>query len=269
MTAATSLSCHPSYSFGLSSLVPSILSPLWTLAPLICCLLAPSHAVALTTIPHSLTLPQHSFFPLHPLCHFSTCLFLIGARLPFLLLYSVRTVLHYQCIQTPHFLLHLPSLTSFFSPSLSLRASKECQNKERLVEQRFRAALRDFQQWLVNAKISTAKCFDVPQSVAEASTALQRIQARHLFHFALIYHEHILNSWYVLKTVVAEYLQSLPQCSLLISHETHVFFPAHFPVFCLLLSCAPGSFPRTDAPDTEQQIFWIELHFVILFQDRK
>ncbi|TNN68513.1 Nesprin-1 [Liparis tanakae] len=60
--------------------------------------------------------------------------------------------------------------------SLSLRASRECQNKERLLEQKFRAALRDFQQWLVNAKISTAKCFDVPQSVAEAFTALQRIQ---------------------------------------------------------------------------------------------
>ncbi|XP_061127011.1 nesprin-1-like isoform X2 [Syngnathus typhle] len=60
--------------------------------------------------------------------------------------------------------------------SLSLRASRECQNKERLLEQRFRAALRDFQQWLVNAKICTAKCFDVPQSVAEASAALQRIQ---------------------------------------------------------------------------------------------
>lgn len=43
------------------------------------------------------------------------------------------------------------------------------------MEQKFRAALRDFQQWLVNAKISTAKCFDVPQSVAEAFTALQRI----------------------------------------------------------------------------------------------
>ncbi|CAB1447010.1 unnamed protein product, partial [Pleuronectes platessa] len=60
--------------------------------------------------------------------------------------------------------------------SLSLRASRECQNKERLLEQRFRTALRDFQQWLVNAKISTAKCFDVPQSVTEASVALQRIQ---------------------------------------------------------------------------------------------
>ncbi|XP_061667964.1 nesprin-1 isoform X8 [Syngnathoides biaculeatus] len=60
--------------------------------------------------------------------------------------------------------------------SLSLRASRECQNKERLLEQRFRAALRDFQQWLVNGKICTAKCFDVPQSVAETSGALQRIQ---------------------------------------------------------------------------------------------
>ncbi|XP_061756512.1 nesprin-1-like isoform X2 [Nerophis ophidion] len=60
--------------------------------------------------------------------------------------------------------------------SLSLHASRECQNKERLLEQRFRAALRDFQQWLVNAKICTAKCFDVPQSVVEASTAQQRIQ---------------------------------------------------------------------------------------------
>lgn len=65
--------------------------------------------------------------------------------------------------------------------SLSLRASRECQNKERLLEQRFRAALRDFQQWLVNAKISTAKCFDVPQNVAEASNALQRIQVRVVF----------------------------------------------------------------------------------------
>lgn len=68
----------------------------------------------------------------------------------------------------------------FLFPSLSLRASRECQNKERLLEQRLRAALRDFQQWLVNAKISTAKCFDVPQNVAEASTALQRIQVRQL-----------------------------------------------------------------------------------------
>lgn len=76
---------------------------------------------------------------------------------------------------------------SLLSPSLSLRASRECQNKERLLEQRFRAALRDFQQWLVNAKISTAKCFDVPQSVAEASTALQRIQVRDIFFAALIY----------------------------------------------------------------------------------
>ncbi|XP_028808913.1 nesprin-1 isoform X6 [Denticeps clupeoides] len=60
--------------------------------------------------------------------------------------------------------------------SLSLRASRECQNKEKLLEQRFRSSLRDFQQWLVNAKVSTAKCFDAPQSVQEASSALQRIQ---------------------------------------------------------------------------------------------
>lgn len=73
------------------------------------------------------------------------------------------------------------------SCSLSLRASRECQNKERLLEQRFRAALRDFQQWLVNAKISTAKCFDVPQTVTEASSALQRIQVRDIFCKTLIY----------------------------------------------------------------------------------
>ncbi|XP_068610253.1 nesprin-1 [Brachionichthys hirsutus] len=60
--------------------------------------------------------------------------------------------------------------------SLSLRASRECQTKERLLEQRFRAALRDFQQLLVNTTISTSKCFDVPQSISEAFTALQRIQ---------------------------------------------------------------------------------------------
>uniref|UniRef100_A0A672NJW8 Nesprin-1-like n=1 Tax=Sinocyclocheilus grahami TaxID=75366 RepID=A0A672NJW8_SINGR len=60
--------------------------------------------------------------------------------------------------------------------SLSLQASRECQGKEKLLEQRFRAAFRDFQQWLVNAKISTAKCFDVPQNLAEASSSLQKIQ---------------------------------------------------------------------------------------------
>lgn len=72
-------------------------------------------------------------------------------------------------------------LQHLHSCSLSLRASRECQNKERLLEQRFRAALRDFQQWLVNAKISTAKCFDVPQNVAEVSNALQRITVRNIF----------------------------------------------------------------------------------------
>ncbi|XP_037393333.1 nesprin-1 isoform X3 [Pygocentrus nattereri] len=60
--------------------------------------------------------------------------------------------------------------------SLGLRASRECQNKEKLLEQRFRSSLRDFRQWLVNAKISTAKCFDSPHSIQEASGALQKIQ---------------------------------------------------------------------------------------------
>lgn len=155
---------------------------------------------------------------------------------------------------------------SFFSPSLSLRASKECQNKERLVEQRFRAALRDFQQWLVNAKISTAKCFDVPQSVAEASTALQRIQARHLFNLALIYHEHILNLWYVLKTVVAKYLQSLPWWSLLISHETHVFFWPSFPFFAYCCpvhqTVSPGQMHQT------QNSKYFGLNYILSYYSR-
>ncbi|XP_073726049.1 nesprin-1 isoform X5 [Misgurnus anguillicaudatus] len=60
--------------------------------------------------------------------------------------------------------------------SLSLQASRECQGKEKLLEQKFRACFRDFQQWLVNAKINTAKCFDVPQNLAEASSSLQKIQ---------------------------------------------------------------------------------------------
>lgn len=64
---------------------------------------------------------------------------------------------------------------SLFS-SLSLRASRECQNKEKLLEQRFRSSLHDFRQWLVNANISTAKCFDSPHSIQDASAALQRIQ---------------------------------------------------------------------------------------------
>ncbi|XP_062858462.1 nesprin-1 isoform X4 [Trichomycterus rosablanca] len=60
--------------------------------------------------------------------------------------------------------------------SLSLRAARECQNKEKLLEQRFRSSMRDFRQWLVNANISTAKCFDSPHSIQEVSAALQRIQ---------------------------------------------------------------------------------------------
>ncbi|XP_076129249.1 nesprin-1 [Alosa pseudoharengus] len=60
--------------------------------------------------------------------------------------------------------------------SLSLRASRECQSKQKLLDQRFRSALRDFQQWLVNAQISTARCFDAPLNVHEATTSLQKIE---------------------------------------------------------------------------------------------
>lgn len=63
-----------------------------------------------------------------------------------------------------------------FAPSLSLRAARECQSKEKLQEQGFRSAYREFQQWLVNTKINTAKCFDAPQNLSEASTSLQKIQ---------------------------------------------------------------------------------------------
>lgn len=69
--------------------------------------------------------------------------------------------------------------------SLSLQASRECQGKEKLLEQKFRACFREFQQWLVNAKINTAKCFDVPQNLAEASSSLQKIQVALLFIFEL------------------------------------------------------------------------------------
>ncbi|XP_074043952.1 nesprin-1 isoform X5 [Macrotis lagotis] len=60
--------------------------------------------------------------------------------------------------------------------SLCLKVSKDCQNKEQILQQRFQKTFRDFQQWLVNAKITTAKCFDVPQSISEVSTNLQKIQ---------------------------------------------------------------------------------------------
>ncbi|KAM6272871.1 nesprin-1 isoform 2-T2 [Spheniscus humboldti] len=60
--------------------------------------------------------------------------------------------------------------------SLCLQASKGCQSKEQILQQRFRTAFRDFQQWLVNAKVTTAKCFDVPQNISEASASLQKIQ---------------------------------------------------------------------------------------------
>ncbi|XP_068533203.1 nesprin-1 isoform X8 [Anas acuta] len=60
--------------------------------------------------------------------------------------------------------------------SLCLQASKGCQSKEQILQQRFRTTFRDFQQWLVNAKITTAKCFDVPQNISEVSASLQKIQ---------------------------------------------------------------------------------------------
>ncbi|XP_034001993.1 LOW QUALITY PROTEIN: nesprin-1-like, partial [Trematomus bernacchii] len=60
--------------------------------------------------------------------------------------------------------------------SVSLQAGRECQSKQKLLDQGFRSACRDFQQWLVNAKINTAKCFDVPQNLSEAIASLQKIQ---------------------------------------------------------------------------------------------
>ncbi|XP_061651777.1 nesprin-1 isoform X12 [Phyllopteryx taeniolatus] len=60
--------------------------------------------------------------------------------------------------------------------SLSLQAARECQSKEKLQEQGFRSAYREFQQWLVNTKINTVKCFDAPQNLSEASSSLQKIQ---------------------------------------------------------------------------------------------
>ncbi|CAI9612037.1 unnamed protein product [Staurois parvus] len=59
---------------------------------------------------------------------------------------------------------------------LCLQASKACQSKEQTLQQRFRTAFRDFQQWLVNAKVMTAKCFNVHESITEASASLERIQ---------------------------------------------------------------------------------------------
>lgn len=78
----------------------------------------------------------------------------------------------------PPFFLPSPFLIPLciFLSSLSLRASRECQNKEKLLEQRFRSSLHDFRQWMVNANISTAKCFDSPHSIQDASVALQQIQ---------------------------------------------------------------------------------------------
>uniref|UniRef100_A0A1A8H4I9 Spectrin repeat containing, nuclear envelope 1b n=1 Tax=Nothobranchius korthausae TaxID=1143690 RepID=A0A1A8H4I9_9TELE len=60
--------------------------------------------------------------------------------------------------------------------SLSLQATRECQSKEKVLEQGCRSAFREFQQWLVKAKINTAKCFDAPQNLNEALSSLQKIQ---------------------------------------------------------------------------------------------
>ncbi|XP_029943278.1 nesprin-1-like [Salarias fasciatus] len=60
--------------------------------------------------------------------------------------------------------------------SLTLQASRSCQNKEKVLDQGFRSACRDFQQWLVQARIHTAKCFEVPQTLQEASQSLARLQ---------------------------------------------------------------------------------------------
>lgn len=226
ITAATSLPFQPfSYSFNLSPHIPSILSPLWTLAPLICCLSTPRPRRGPATIPplclYAPT-PIPSTSPTLPFLHLAIFLF---PKLSFylFLLHLVRTMyivsgnLH---TQSPYVCLHLSSLTSLYFTSLSLRASRECQNKERLLEQRFRAALRDFQQWLVNAKISTAKCFDVPQSVAEASTALQRIQVWDI----LFYNSKVNNCW-VHKNcncVTMEFWH----CSCLKSLKNHTFSPS-------------------------------------------
>ncbi|XP_038195664.1 nesprin-1 isoform X2 [Arvicola amphibius] len=59
---------------------------------------------------------------------------------------------------------------------LCLQASKGCQNKEQILQERFQKAFRGFQQWLVNAKLTTAKCFDLPQNLSEVSASLQKIQ---------------------------------------------------------------------------------------------
>uniref|UniRef100_A0A4W3HCF8 Nesprin-1 n=1 Tax=Callorhinchus milii TaxID=7868 RepID=A0A4W3HCF8_CALMI len=58
--------------------------------------------------------------------------------------------------------------------SLCLQASKYCQNKEKLLEQRFRATFREFQQWIINTRITT--CFDTPQNIDEAAAIIQKLQ---------------------------------------------------------------------------------------------
>ncbi|GCB70645.1 hypothetical protein scyTo_0005735, partial [Scyliorhinus torazame] len=58
--------------------------------------------------------------------------------------------------------------------SLCLQTAKYCQNKEKALEQRFRATFREFQQWMINTKITT--CFDTPQNIDEATAIIQKLQ---------------------------------------------------------------------------------------------
>ncbi|GCC32670.1 hypothetical protein chiPu_0011134 [Chiloscyllium punctatum] len=58
--------------------------------------------------------------------------------------------------------------------SLCLQTAKYCQNKEKALEQRFRTTFREFQQWMINTKITT--CFDTPQNIDEATAIIQKLQ---------------------------------------------------------------------------------------------
>uniref|UniRef100_UPI00398E76DD nesprin-1 n=1 Tax=Pristiophorus japonicus TaxID=55135 RepID=UPI00398E76DD len=58
--------------------------------------------------------------------------------------------------------------------SLCLQTAKYCQNKEKALEQRFRTTFREFQQWMINMKITT--CFDTPQNIDEATAIIQKLQ---------------------------------------------------------------------------------------------
>ncbi|KAG2468780.1 SYNE1 protein, partial [Polypterus senegalus] len=91
---------------------------------------------------------------------------------------SLKTQLNDLCRFSRDLSSHSERVSSLIKEynSLCLRASKECQNKEKFLEQRFRLSFREFQQWLVSAKIATAKCFDVPQNIGEVTSSLLKIQ---------------------------------------------------------------------------------------------